>query len=57
MLEMTNDVRALYEGNCLESGWQNSWHRSSTAPSARAAPWSWIMTARCAFSNTRLAGG
>ncbi len=23
---MTNDVRAQYEGNCLEAGWQNSWH-------------------------------
>jgi len=27
MMEMANDVRALYEGNCLEAGWQNGWHR------------------------------
>jgi predicted dehydrogenase len=27
MLEMANDVRALYEGSCLEAGWQNSWHQ------------------------------
>jgi predicted dehydrogenase len=26
VLQMTNDVRAQYEGNCLEAGWQNSWH-------------------------------
>jgi predicted dehydrogenase len=24
---MENDVRAQYEGNCLEAGWQNSWHQ------------------------------
>jgi predicted dehydrogenase len=24
---MENDVRAQYEGNCLEPGWQNSWHQ------------------------------
>jgi predicted dehydrogenase len=26
LLRMTNHVRAQYEGNCLEAGWQNSWH-------------------------------
>lgn len=26
VMRMTNDVRAQYEGNCLEAGWQNSWH-------------------------------
>jgi predicted dehydrogenase len=25
-MRMQNDVRAQYEGNCLEAGWQNSWH-------------------------------
>jgi len=24
---MQNDVRAQYEGNCLDAGWQNSWHQ------------------------------
>jgi predicted dehydrogenase len=24
---MENDIRAQYEGNCLEAGWQNSWHQ------------------------------
>jgi predicted dehydrogenase len=27
VMRMTNDVRAQYEGNCLEAGWQNSWHQ------------------------------
>lgn len=26
-LTMANDVRAAYEGNCNEAGWQNPWHR------------------------------
>ncbi len=26
-MRMLNDVRAQYEGNCLEAGWQNSWHQ------------------------------
>lgn len=24
---MANEVKAQYEGNCLEAGWQNSWHQ------------------------------
>src|SRR5207247_800782 len=27
VLRMANEVRAQYEGNCLEAGWQNSWHQ------------------------------
>jgi len=27
MARMQNDLRAQYEGNCLEVGWQNSWHQ------------------------------
>jgi predicted dehydrogenase len=27
VMTMTNGVHANYEGNCLEAGWQNSWHR------------------------------
>jgi hypothetical protein len=27
MAQMRNDVRGMYEGNCLEAGWQNSWHQ------------------------------
>jgi predicted dehydrogenase len=27
VMRMTNDLRAQYEGNCLEAGWQNSWHQ------------------------------
>lgn len=26
IMRMTNGLFAHYEGNCLESGWQNSWH-------------------------------
>src|SRR5438128_2450391 len=27
VMRMANEVRAQYEGNCLEAGWQNSWHQ------------------------------
>jgi predicted dehydrogenase len=27
VIRMTNDLFAQYEGNCLEAGWQNSWHQ------------------------------
>ncbi|MFQ6098864.1 MAG: Gfo/Idh/MocA family protein [Armatimonadota bacterium] len=27
VMRMANGVKALYEGNCLEAGWQNSWHQ------------------------------
>lgn len=27
VFKMTNDVHAHYEGNCLETGWQNNWHQ------------------------------
>jgi predicted dehydrogenase len=27
VLRMANEIRAQYEGNCLEAGWQNSWHQ------------------------------
>lgn len=27
VLRMTNALHAQYEGNCLEAGWQNSWHQ------------------------------
>jgi predicted dehydrogenase len=27
VMRMLNDTRAQYEGNCLEAGWQNSWHQ------------------------------
>lgn len=27
VMRMANDIRASYEGNCLEAGTQNSWHR------------------------------
>jgi len=27
VMQMTNGTRAQYEGNCLEAGWQNSWHQ------------------------------
>ena len=26
VMTMANGVRALYEGNCSEAGWQNNWH-------------------------------
>jgi predicted dehydrogenase len=27
VMRMANGANAVYEGNCLEAGWQNSWHR------------------------------
>jgi predicted dehydrogenase len=27
VMHMTNELHAQYEGNCLEAGWQNSWHQ------------------------------
>ena len=27
VMRMANETRAQYEGNCLEAGWQNSWHQ------------------------------
>lgn len=27
VMDMVNRVKAQYEGNCLEAGWQNSWHQ------------------------------
>jgi predicted dehydrogenase len=27
VVHMQNGIRAQYEGNCLEAGWQNSWHQ------------------------------
>src|SRR4051794_20951694 len=57
VMRMTNDVRASYEGNCLEAGTQNSWHSECYRVECQEAPSRWTGTASCGWSGTRPARG